>query len=127
MKDRRRVKHTRAGVVTKVRACGFETYVNVNFYEEDLRPCEVFLTIAKRGSTVGGFARTLAVLLSLMMQYGIPWEVIYNKLHGIRFDPSDAEYSSLVDAIASAINDIVTSVEREDNDPNRIHGSSKED
>ncbi len=106
---RERVAETRAGVTQKVpNACGFELYVNVNFYPDgDKGPSEVFLTIAKKGSIVGGFTRAFAVLISVMLQYKIPWEVIYDKLNKVKFDPMNAEYTSLVDAIAQSINEIV--------------------
>ena len=109
-----RVEQTREGVLRKVPdACGFELYINVNFYP-DGRPSEVFLTIAKKGSIVGGFARAFAVLISVMLQYQIPWEVIYHKLEKMKFDPMCDQYTSLVDAIAQNVNEIVTIVGKED-------------
>ncbi len=113
---RERTAETRAGVTRKVPdACGFELYINVNFYPEnsngDIKPSEVFLTIAKKGSVINGFVRTFAVLISVMLQYGIPWDVIYGKLEGMKFDPMDAKYASLIDAIAQNVNDIVKGVQ----------------
>ena len=108
---RNRVAETREGVTRKIPdACGFELYMNINFYsdEDGGGPSEVFLTIAKKGSIVGGFARTIAVLISVMLQYQIPWEVIYGKLEKMKFDPRNAQYTSLIDAIAQNINEIVT-------------------
>lgn len=112
---RRRVGETRTGVVHKVPdACGFELYVNVNFYPDgDEGPSEVFLTVAKKGSIVGGFTRAFAVLISVMLQYKIPWDVIYKKLSKMKFDPMNDEYTSLVDAIAQNINKIVVAVATE--------------
>ncbi len=110
---RERTKETRAGVTRTIHdACGFKLYMNINFYatEDGGGPSEIFLTVAKKGSMIGGFARTLAVLLSLMFQYGIPWEVIYSKLDKMKFDPMTSEYTSLVDAIAQNMNEIITVV-----------------
>ena len=113
---RERTAETRMGVTQKVsNACGFELYVTVNFYPDgDLKldlhggePSEVYLTIAKKGSIVGGFTRVFAVLISVMLQYHIPWEVIYGKLNKMKFDPHNDEYTSLVDVIAQSINEIV--------------------
>ena len=114
---RERVEETRTGVTQKVlNACGFELYVNVNFYpDDDKGPSEVFLTIAKKGSIVGGFTRAFAVLISVMLQYHIPWSVIYGKLNKMKFDPMCDEYTSLVDAIAQSINEIVTVVAEKEN------------
>ncbi|KKL96841.1 hypothetical protein LCGC14_1840430 [marine sediment metagenome] len=107
---RERVAETRNGVTQTIRdACGFKLFINVNFYP-DGGPSEIFLTIAKKGSIVSGYTRAFAVLISLMLQYGIPWSVIYEKLSKMKFDPMDDKYTSLVDAIAQNVNEIVTSV-----------------
>ncbi len=105
---RKRVAETREGVTRTVHdACGFKIYMNINFYP-DGEPSELFLTVAKKGSVIGGFARTVAVLISVMLQYGIPWEVIYGKLEKMKFDPQNDKYTSLIDTIAQNMNEIVT-------------------
>lgn len=107
---RKRIPETRYGVTRKIPdACGFTLYMNINFYPDELGggPNEIFLTVAKKGSIVSGFTRSFAVLISVMLQYGIPWSVIYEKLNGIKFDPQSDEYTSLIDAIAQNINEIV--------------------
>lgn len=109
---REHVAETRKGVTRKVSdACGFELYINVNFYPDSNEPSEIFLTIAKKGSVVSGFTRALAVLISVMLQYGIPWSMIYDKLEKMKFDPQSEQYTSLIDAIAQNVNDIVKGVQ----------------
>jgi len=78
----------------------------VNF-DEERNPTEIFITIAKRGSIVSGFARTLATIVSVALQYNVPWETLYSKLRGQRFDPMDQNYSSLVDGIADSLNESI--------------------
>jgi len=111
---RKRVAETRNGVTKTVNdACGFKLYMNINFYpdEDGGGPNEIFLTIAKKGSVVSGFTRTFAVMVSLLLQYGVPWSVIYNKLDKIKFDPQNEKYTSLVDAIAQNINEVIKGVQ----------------
>lgn len=111
MAERERVAADRKGLTRRVDACGFRLYVTVNFYA-DGRPSEVFITIAKRGSIIAGFARTFAVILSIALQSGVPWPVLYGKMHGVKFDPFDGKYESLVDAIASVVNKLVEKKKR---------------
>jgi len=104
---RERLKDDRKGITKKAQACGFEYYCTVNFYEDGIRPAEVFFTIAKQGSVIAGFARTVAVILSIALQSGVPWETLYKKMEGIKFDPRDDMHPSLVDAAAHTINEMV--------------------
>ncbi len=116
MPNRTRVSETRTGIIRKnVNACGYECYVNVSFYE-DGEPSEVFITIAKRGHVISGFAKALAVLMSVMFQYHIPWVVVYNKLRGMKFDPQDEKYTSLVDAIVNEMNIIIVTRKEQENE-----------
>lgn len=62
-------------------------YLNVGFYE-DGTPGEIFITISKEGSTIGGLTDTIARLTSIAMQYGIPLEKICDKLALMKFEPS---------------------------------------
>jgi len=120
MTSRVRVTENRKGSTRRVVACSFKAYVTVNFYENG-KPSEVFMTISKHGSIIAGFARALAVLLSVLLQYGAPWEVIYGKLSGMKFDPYDEKYNSLVDAFTQTINEIVKEKERDLNDACGTH------
>ena len=108
--ERRVLEDERLGLTLKCRACGFKFYVTVNFFgtpKYQLEPAEVFIRIAKEGSTVAGFIEALAITISIALQYGVPWEVLYDKyLHQI-FEPRDDKYSSLVDAIGKAITEVI--------------------
>ena len=57
---------------------GHEGYINVGFYD-DGRPGELFITMAKEGSTVGGLMDVIGTLVSMGLQYGVPLEVFVNK------------------------------------------------
>ena len=84
-----------------------EYYVTVNFYINSIKPGEVFIKVAKEGSTVAGFIDALAITISVALQHGVEWEILGNKyLHTI-FEPRDDNASSLVDGIAQTISKIL--------------------
>src|SRR5206468_5928376 len=51
-------------------------------------PGEVFITMAKEGSTIGGLMDTIATLVSVALQYGVPVESLVRKFEHVRFEPS---------------------------------------
>jgi ribonucleoside-diphosphate reductase alpha chain len=84
---RRRLPATRSSVTHKFSIVGHEGYIHVGLFE-DGTPGEVFIDIAKNGSTVGGLMGALGVSLSLALQYGVPVAKIADKLSGHRFEPA---------------------------------------
>ncbi len=66
---------------------GHEGYLTVGFYP-DGRPGEVFITMAKEGSTIGGLMDVLGASISIGLQYGVPLEVFVNKFAHSRFEPA---------------------------------------
>lgn len=99
---RHRLDETRKGLTLKDQCCGLEYFATVNFFE-DGSPAEVFIRIAKEGSTVAGLVEAFAITISIALQYGTPWEVLYDKYLGQIFEPRDDRASSLVDAIGKTI------------------------
>ena len=55
---------------------------------DDGTPGEVFITMAKEGSTIGGLMDTIATLVSLALQYGVPVESLVKKFEHVRFEPA---------------------------------------
>lgn len=84
---RRRLPETRQSVTHKFSVSGQEGYVTVGLYD-DGRPGEMFIKIAKEGSTLGGLMDTIGVVTSLALQYGVPVEKLAEKLSGTRFEPA---------------------------------------
>ena len=84
---RRRLPDTRASITHKFDIAGHEGYITVGMFEDN-SPGEVFVTMAKQGSTVGGLMDTIATLISLNLQYGVPLEAIVRKFEHMRFEPS---------------------------------------
>lgn len=83
---RERLPDTRRAVNHKFSVGGHEGYLNVGLYA-DGRPGELFVTMSKEGSTVGGLMDVVGTLVSMGLQYGVPLEVLVDKLSHVRFEP----------------------------------------
>jgi ribonucleoside-diphosphate reductase alpha chain len=83
---RERLPDTRQSVTHKFSVGGHEGYINVGLYP-DGRPGELFITMAKEGSTVGGMMDAFGTAISLSLQYGVPLEVLVDKFAHTRFEP----------------------------------------
>ena len=77
---------TRKAVNHKFEIAGHEGYLTVGLYEND-QPGEIFITMAKEGSTIGGLMDCIATLTSLSLQYGVPLEDLVRKFAHQRFEP----------------------------------------
>jgi ribonucleoside-diphosphate reductase alpha chain len=84
---RHRLPATRPSITHKFDVAGHEGYLNVGLYE-DHSPGELFVTMAKEGSTVGGMMDAFATAISLCLQYGVPLEALVKKFTHQRFEPS---------------------------------------
>jgi ribonucleoside-diphosphate reductase alpha chain len=84
---RERLPDTRNSVTHKFSIAGHEGYINAGLYP-DGRPGEVFITMAKEGSTIGGLMDSFGTAISLSLQYGVPLEVLVNKFSHTRFEPN---------------------------------------
>jgi len=84
---RHRLPATRPSLTHKFSVGGHEGYLTVGQYE-DGRPGELFVTMAKEGSTVGGMMDTFATAISLCLQYGVPLDALVKKFTHQRFEPS---------------------------------------
>ncbi len=84
---RRRLAETRMAVNHKFEIAGHEGYLTVGMFE-DGKPGEMFITMAKEGSTIGGLMDSIATLTSMSLQYGVPLEALVRKFSHQRFEPS---------------------------------------
>jgi ribonucleoside-diphosphate reductase alpha chain len=85
--QREKMPYERASVTHKFSVSGHEGYITVGMYG-DGRPGEVFIKMAKEGSTLSGVMDGLALTISLGLQYGVPLKVFVDKLLNTRFEPS---------------------------------------
>jgi ribonucleoside-diphosphate reductase alpha chain len=83
---RERLPDTRQSITHKFNISGHEGYVTVGLYP-DGRPGELFITMAKEGSTIGGLMDCFGTAVSMSLQYGVPLEVYVNKFSHTRFEP----------------------------------------
>jgi ribonucleoside-diphosphate reductase alpha chain len=83
---RERLPDTRGSVTHKFSVAGHEGYITVGLYP-DGRPGELFITMAKEGSTIGGLMDCFGTATSMSLQYGVPLEVLVNKFAHTRFEP----------------------------------------
>jgi len=83
---RERLPDTRTSITHKFNVAGHEGYITVGLYP-DGRPGEVFVTMAKEGSTIGGLMDCFGTAVSMSLQYGVPLEVYVNKFSHTRFEP----------------------------------------
>ncbi|NUQ63820.1 MAG: vitamin B12-dependent ribonucleotide reductase, partial [Pirellulales bacterium] len=83
---RERLPDTRQSITHKFSIAGHEGYITVGLYP-DGRPGEMFITMAKEGSTVGGLMDCFGTAVSMSLQYGVPLEVYVNKFSHTRFEP----------------------------------------
>jgi ribonucleoside-diphosphate reductase alpha chain len=84
---RRRLPAERTAVTHKFEIAGHEGYITVGLYP-DGQPGEIFLKMAKEGSTVSGLMDTFATTVSVALQYGVPLRDLVNKFAHVRFEPS---------------------------------------
>jgi ribonucleoside-diphosphate reductase alpha chain len=87
MPHRERLPATRPAITHKFSVGGHEGYLTVGQYENG-RPGELFITMAKEGSTLGGMFDAFATAISLCLQFGVPLDDLVKKFSHQRFDPS---------------------------------------
>jgi ribonucleoside-diphosphate reductase alpha chain len=84
---RRHLPTDRQALCHKFEVAGHEGYLHVGFFE-DGTPGEIFIKMAKEGSTISGLMDSIGVLTSMALQYGVPLEVLVSKFSHVRFEPS---------------------------------------
>jgi ribonucleoside-diphosphate reductase alpha chain len=85
--QRRRLPDERNAITHKFDIAGHEGYITVGLFE-DGQPGEIFLVMAKEGSTISGFADAFAQAISYALQYGVPLQALVDKFSHVRFEPS---------------------------------------
>ena len=122
--DRKHLPDSRAATVRRVvhtddKDVHIDIYVIVGFFEPYTtesrkdpnlveQPGEVFIKLAKEGSTLGGMCDMLGITMSLMLQYGIPWSRIAIKMRNTNFDPVDGNGKSIAHSIVTAVDKILS-------------------
>jgi ribonucleoside-diphosphate reductase alpha chain len=84
---RRRLPEDRTEVGRKFRVGDYEGYIHVGLFE-DGTPGDIFVDIAKEGTTLAGLMNSFMISVSLGLQYGVPLEVYVSKFSHMRFEPA---------------------------------------
>jgi ribonucleoside-diphosphate reductase alpha chain len=97
---------TRESVTHKFAIGRHEGYLTIGLYP-DGRPGEIFIKMAKEGSTLSGMCQAFCLGFSLALQYGLPVEEAVRRFRGMRFEPMGPtsnpeipEASSIIDYVA---------------------------
>ena len=85
---RKRLPDERPSITHKFSVAGHEGYLHIGMYPDDRMPGEIFIRMAKEGSTLSGIMDAFATAISLALQYGVPLEDLCRKFSHMRFEPS---------------------------------------
>jgi ribonucleoside-diphosphate reductase alpha chain len=83
---RRKLPDERASITHKFSIGGHEGYITVGLYDDGV-PGELFITMAKEGSTISGLVDGFATAISFALQYGVPLKFLVDKFSHVRFEP----------------------------------------
>ncbi|MBI3280317.1 MAG: vitamin B12-dependent ribonucleotide reductase [Acidobacteria bacterium] len=84
---RRKLPDERRSITHKFSIGGHEGYITAGLYEDGM-PGEVFISMAKEGSTISGLMDSFATAISFALQYGVPLKFLVDKFSHVRFEPS---------------------------------------
>ncbi|MDA1029722.1 MAG: vitamin B12-dependent ribonucleotide reductase [Bacteroidetes bacterium] len=85
---RHRLPDERPSVTHKFSIAGHEGYLHIGMYPDTKMPGEIFITMAKEGSTISGLMDAFATSISIALQYNVPLEDLCNKFSHMRFEPN---------------------------------------
>jgi ribonucleoside-diphosphate reductase alpha chain len=102
---RRKLADEREAFTHKFSIAGHEGYLTIGLYG-DGSPGEIFLKMAKEGSTISGLMDTIATMTSIALQYGVPLKALVDKFSHTRFEPSGFTNNREI-PIAKSITDYV--------------------
>ncbi len=103
--QRKRLPDTRRSITHKFNISGHEGYLIAGLYE-DGQPGELFIKLAKEGSTLAGLADTIGILTSLCLQHGVPIETLVHKLSNTRYEPAGHTNNPEI-SIATSLSDYI--------------------
>lgn len=85
---RHKLPARRKGITQHFKVGEAEGYLQTGLYPHDQSLGEIFLKVAKQGSTLGGMMDAFAIVVSVALQYGVPLKAFVEKMIGMRFEPS---------------------------------------
>ncbi len=103
---RQKMPQSRNSLTHKINIAGHEGYITAGMYN-DGRLGEIFICMAKTGSTVSGLLDAFATSTSIALQYGVPFKVLRDKFIRTRFEPSGFTSNSNIQGIATSVLDYI--------------------
>jgi ribonucleoside-diphosphate reductase alpha chain len=103
---RKRLPDERPSLTHKFSVAGHEGYITIGLYPDTHQPGELFITMAKQGSTLAGVMDAFATSVSIALQYGVPLEDLCRKFSHMRFEPSGFTNNEQI-PIAKSITDYI--------------------
>ena len=104
---REKLPDTRKSITHKFVINTHKGFMTVGMYE-DGRPGELFIEIAKEGSTVGGLCDAIGILTSIALQSGMPIQTLVNKFQGTTFEPSGRTQNPEIPKATSIVDYVFT-------------------
>lgn len=100
---RTKLPDERPSITHKFSVGGYESYLTVGLYPDTNKPGETFITTAKEGSTIAGLFDTIATLVSMCLQSGMPLKSLVKKFKDMRFEPAGFTNNSQIPMAKSII------------------------
>jgi ribonucleoside-diphosphate reductase alpha chain len=108
--NRHRLPDERVGITHHFFIAGHEGYLTVGLYPNG-QPGEIFIRMAKEGSTIAGLMECFGTVVSVSLQHGVPLKVLCGKLSHTRFEPSGRAHAMLLDIVIARQAAVVTTAE----------------
>jgi ribonucleoside-diphosphate reductase alpha chain len=108
--NRHRLPDERVGITHHFFIAGHEGYLTVGLYPNG-QPGEIFIRMAKEGSTIAGLMECFGTVVSVSLQHGVPLKVLCGKLSHTRFEPSGWAHAMLLDIVIARQAAVVTTAE----------------
>jgi ribonucleoside-diphosphate reductase alpha chain len=109
---RRKLPQTRYSLTHKFAIAGFEGYLTVGLFDNG-EPGEIFIKMAKEGSTLSGMIQAFCRAFSLALQFGLSLEEAVRRFKGIRFDPMGPTNKPDIPETTSVIDYVARYLERQ--------------
>ena len=103
---------TRESITHKFQIMGYEGYLTIGLFD-DGRPGEVFIKMAKEGSTLSGMVQAFCRAFSLALQYGLPVDEAVRRFKGMRFEPMGMTNNPEIPEADSIIDYVARYIEKE--------------
>jgi len=108
---RKKLPRIRPSITIKEsKVCGFSLFITVGFYDEEGNrgePAEIFCSVAKHGSEIAGLLDGFCIMVSMSLQWGVPWSKIRDKFRYTSFGQTTLYHKSLLDGLVVLVDEVI--------------------